>query len=136
MPDSRSRAPARRWWSLVAVLAVVLLVASVVPVGGGVPSTGDTGLSLFDTAHVVGYAALGGALAQALLVSRERRQMGTPHAVVLVGAVLVAVAYGVGIEVVQGLLGPRSFGVDDMMLNAVGACLGVAAVTVVRRVGR
>jgi len=110
------------------VLAVVLVVASVVPVGGVAPDAGEAGVSLFDVAHVVGYAALAGTLAHALWLSHERRAMpATSHALVLAGAGLLAVGYGVGIELVQGVLGPRSFGVGDIALNAVGAGVGVAA---------
>jgi VanZ family protein len=136
MSNTDSRVSARRRWGVVAALAVVLLVASVVPVGGGVPSdAGDTGVSLFDIAHVVGYAALAWTVTRALWVSHESEAVGaTSHGVLLAGAVLLTVAYGVGIEMVQGVLGPRSFSVDDIALNAVGAGLGVAAGVVVRRV--
>lgn len=133
MSDTEPRVFARRWWSAVAALAVVLLVASVVPVSESVPSdAGDTGVSLFDIAHAVGYAAFAWTLAHALWVSHESEAVDTiSHGVLLAGAV-VAVAYGVGIEVVQGLLGSRSFGVDDIALNAVGAGIGAAACRVLR----
>lgn len=135
MSDTDSQVSARRRWGAVAALAAVLLVASVVPVGDGVPANaGDTGVSLFDIAHVVGYAALAWTLIRALWLSHESEAVGvTSHGVVLAGAVLLTVAYGVGIEVVQGVLGPRSFGVDDIALNAVGAGLGVAARVLARR---
>jgi len=138
MPDSPPAGSTHHWWTAVVVFAAVLFVASVLPVSGSVPSdTGGTGVSPFDVAHVVGYAVLAGTLARALLVSQGSRPVSTTAHLWLLGATLLAVvAYGVAIEVVQGLLGPRSFGVDDILLNGVGAGLGVAVGLLFRRVLR
>jgi len=111
----------RRWRPAVAV-AVALFVAAVVPAapgGGGGPVGVD---KLF---HAVGYATLAGALAVAL----ERR----PRSVAAVGAIVGAVACGIGIELVQAGVPYRAFSPVDVAANGIGAVTGVFARAVASR---
>ncbi|MFB6120434.1 MAG: hypothetical protein ABEJ68_04885 [Halobacteriaceae archaeon] len=91
----------RRWVAVGAVLVAILL-ASLVPTGGG-----GGGLPLATLGHLLGYAALTAALAAAL----DRP---------LVVAVAAAVLAGAGVEVIQPTVG-RDASLADALTNAVGA---------------
>lgn len=106
---------------LVGAIAVVLLIASVVPVEEtGVPAESPVGpISLFALLHVLGYGALAGALSYATVETARTNWLVLPV------VFLVAVTYGAGIEVIQGLLPYRLFSYTDIALNAVGAGVAV-----------
>ena len=117
----------RRWLPAVAV-AVVLLVASVVPPG---PAGGAAGpLPLDKLLHTAGYAALAGSLAVALAVREQ------PAAWVAARSFCGAVAYGVAIELVQAGVPYRAFSLADAGANALGALVGAAVVAEYRRRAR
>ncbi|WP_435119013.1 VanZ family protein [Halolamina sp. C58] len=104
-----------RCWLPIAVAAVVL-VASLVPGGGGGGTIGPVGVDKL--LHVVGYAALAAA---SLFALRTR----TLPAIL---AVAVAVtAFGGGVELLQGFVPGRAVSVLDLVADAIGAALGVAA---------
>jgi VanZ family protein len=118
-PD-RYRSP--RWlrWAAVAVVAGGILYASLLdPPTSGLAPLGPLGLLGMDKwLHALAYAALAGTVALALAP-----RAGTARVVVL--AVIVSVAYGVGIEFAQAPLPERSFSVADMAADAVGVGVGV-----------
>lgn len=107
---------ARRRWALVAAVALAILVGSLVPLRSG----GARGPALADeAAHVVGYAALGLALAHATAGDPDRIRRA---AVV----VLAATAYGVAMEVLQIPVPGRTFAAADVLADAVGAAVAAA----------
>ena len=102
------------WWPA-AVVAGVVLVASLVPLSGGGASQ-----SPFVLAHLLGYAALAASLAVATDgVDRPRR-------VRLVGVALAAVVFGAIIEAGQTLVPGRAYSTGDVVVNGLGAVVGVA----------
>ncbi len=121
-------------WTLAVTCAFVVFVASVVPVpglgeGGATGTSGEgcwSTVGLTGPFHVVGYAVL------AALASRATGRTGRG----LLVAVVVAVAFGAGIELVQAALPWREFAWLDVLLNAVGATVGAAVVGVRARLHR
>ncbi|RDZ54463.1 antibiotic resistance protein VanZ [Haloferax sp. Atlit-4N] len=108
------------WRAAVALgYALVVLVASIVPTPpGSLTPMGPLGLVGLDKwVHAAGYAGLGFAFASAVR-ARGRKEV--------VGAVVVAAAFGAGIELVQAVLPYRSFGVADAGANLLGAVVGGA----------
>jgi len=119
------RAPPWVRWAAVGVVGVVLLAASVVPGGAGVPTTGPFGvLGPDEWLHAVGYLGLAAALTWAL---------DRPAAVGAVLAVAGAVAYGVALEAVQASLATRAASTGDAVADAVGATVGALVVEAARR---
>lgn len=116
----------RRRWLLVALVAGVILVASLVPTSGGATPT-LLGVGIDKWQHLSGYAVLAGALGYALQVGDRPRVQG------LVVAFAATVGYGVLIECLQLPLASRAFSVGDVLADAVGAAVGTA---VVSRFGR
>lgn len=112
---------APRWLRYLGVLtvALVILVGSV----GDPPSTGMPpfvlGIPQDKWLHALAYAGLAGTLAYATLTPGAR-----PTRQALGVALLLAVAYGVGIEGVQAFLPARTFDPLDALANAVGASVG------------
>lgn len=106
-----------RWLGVVIVAAVLVFFSLLTPPPA--PPPGDGGLATFwdKKLHFAGYLAFGLALAYATATSRHS---GRP---ILVLA--AAVAFGVGIEVLQGPLPDRYFSYADMLANAIGALLAV-----------
>jgi len=113
-------------WLGVAVLAIVILVASVIPVPAATPQTDPTGSVATTTLlHIVGYATLaaGGIIA----VAREgwpgrRRSRGVGVSAI---AVVAGVAlFGVGTELLQATIPWRTFAVAEVGLNAASAAVG------------
>ncbi|WP_323675375.1 VanZ family protein [Halorubellus sp. PRR65] len=113
----------RSRWLVVAALATVVLVASLVP-GGGRALASPFGVVRGDKwLHAVGYAVLAGAVTYA-----------DGRAVV---GVLAAVAYGALVELLQLGVPYRSASALDAVANGVGAVVGaLAVVTAVRAYGR
>jgi VanZ family protein len=104
-------------------VALAILVGSVVrPRWFGVAGTANTaGLTAW--LHLVGYAALGATVVP-FFGSRWRG---------LAVAVVVATAYGAGIELLQFGLAYRTASSVDFAVNGLGATLGVAARGAYRR---
>ncbi|MFO8115090.1 MAG: VanZ family protein [Halorubrum sp.] len=133
-------AAAERRRTVAAAFAVVVLVASVLPIpaapsggcgGGTVGGVGRAVVDAFPAAigvtgpfHFLGYAVLAALLVRA--IGRERR------VVAVAMAVTAATAVGFGIELVQAPIPWRSFAWSDAAVNAVGAVLG-ASVSALRR---
>ncbi|MFC6757453.1 MULTISPECIES: VanZ family protein [Haloarcula] len=117
--------PTRRYLPAIA-FAVLLLVVSLVPAPetGGAPLPTPFGIALDKWVHAGSYGALTGLLAWA----RRSRE------VVVVGAlVALAIGYGVGIELLQGLVPSRGTSGADAIANTVGATLAGLAWLVVAR---
>jgi len=126
------RARPRVRWTAVAIVAVGLLAASLLPGGAGAPTTGPFGVVGLDKwLHAVGYLGLAATLAWAL----DRPVGGGSVRGAFVAAV-GAVAYGVVLEVVQAPLSTRSASTGDAVADAVGAVLGAALAVVVLEVAR
>lgn len=115
-------------WGGVAVVAGLLLVASLVPVPGGSGGPVD-GRVPFALAHLFGYGLLAAVLA--LAVGRTPR----PRWQVTLAVFAAVVGYGATIEVLQGRLAHRTFSYGDIALNALGAAAGLACVWLWDRVG-
>ena len=119
-PKSRRYRPA-------IAFALLLLVVSLLPApetGGPTPEL--LGLALDKWVHAGSYAALTGLL----LRGHGRREF-----VAVAALVALAVGYGGGIELLQGLVASRSLSVADMVANTAGAVLsGLAWLTLMTRV--
>lgn len=117
----------RRWLIASLVAAMLVGVVSLLP-ARGTPGgdIADLGEALATVGHLAAYAVLGFGFAMALPPSASRPRLG-----VLVVAILSA--YGVLLEVAQLALGSRSFQWQDVLANAAGTVLGVAAGLALRR---
>jgi VanZ family protein len=105
-----------RWWPTLLVGGVIL-VLSLVPLGGGGPGpTGGAvaGIGVDKLLHAVDYAAL------VLTVLYARRARDLRACLVVFVAVVVA---GGAVELLQGLVPTRSPSVLDAAANAVGTAL-------------
>lgn len=102
----------RSRWLVVAALAAVVLVASLVPGGGGSFGSPFGFVAGDKWLHAVGYAVLAGAVTFA-----------DGRAVV---GVLAAVAYGALVELLQLGVPYRSASALDAVANLVGAVVGAA----------
>lgn len=115
---------ARRRWLVAAIVAGVILVASLVPVDGGTTPT-LLGVGLDKWQHTAGYALLAVAVSHALgateqsIAQRRLRTVG------------VVVGYGVLIEMLQLPLATRLFTVTDVLANTVGALVGITVISLV-----
>jgi len=94
--------------------ALVILYASVIEPGDGVPRT-LFGIGFTVYLHVIAYAGFTGAMGYAAL-SADRRT--------LLFAAGLATLYGAGIELLQGTIPYRTMAVSDAFINAGGAVLG------------
>ncbi|TQQ81103.1 hypothetical protein EGH24_08165 [Halonotius terrestris] len=115
-----------------AVLAVAILIASVIPVPSATPQTDPTGtVDTTTLLHIAGYATLaaGGVIA----VTRERwpwrrRQRRGDDSSVGIGSVAVVIAlvalFGVATELLQATIPWRTFAVAEVGLNAASAVIG------------
>ncbi|WP_279528150.1 VanZ family protein [Halospeciosus flavus] len=100
-------------------MAVVVFVLSAVQVGGAGSTSGSLGLVGLDKwLHAVGYAGL------SFLVAAAFGRRGWRS---LTAVVALVVVFGGAIELVQGALPWRSASVLDLLADAVGALVGVAA---------
>ncbi|TQQ80437.1 hypothetical protein [Halonotius roseus] len=114
-------------WLGVAVLAIGILVASVIPVPAATPQTDPTGsIDTTTLLHIAGYATLaaGGVVA----VAREgwpwRRRSRRVGIGVVAGVVAAVALFGVATEVLQGFIPWRTFAVAEIGLNAASAAVG------------
>jgi len=124
-PREDDAVTARRWWMVAGFYMAGLFALSSIPDDGGGPGSRilfpPPGVQ--NLLHVPVYAGLAWVLAQAL---RGRR-----HAPLLAAA--IAVAYGALDEVHQMLVPGRTASVTDALLNALGAGLVAAWLTLRRR---
>lgn len=110
-----------RWGVVIAVAATILYYSVFTPPGSGAIRTGPFGVFAYGVwLHGLAYAGLAITLAYAVQDRPWRDRT------VLVGVFLMAVGYGVGVELLQSTLATRTAAFDDILVNAVGA--GVAAV--------
>jgi predicted small integral membrane protein len=113
----RVLATARRFLPAL-VMMVLIYLASDIP-GGGLPQFGALDFDAKKGGHVVGYALLGLAYLYALV------PRGLASAQAARVAVLLAILYAVSDEVHQVFVPGRGAGVRDVVIDAVGASLGV-----------
>ncbi|ERH07470.1 MAG: VanZ like family [Halonotius sp. J07HN4] len=106
------------------MLVVSILVASVVPVPTATPQTDPTGTVATTTLlHIAGYATL--AAGSVAVATRRGLSEHTSQQHRHVGARIVAVAlFGVGTELLQGVIPWRTFAVAEIGLNAASAVAG------------
>ncbi len=110
------------WVTATVILAAVVAIASLLPPRGTpVAEIADLGELRAWVGHAVGYLLL---TATAMLAQRAARPWLT---------VLLASSYGVALELLQGVLGQRSAQLTDVVANVVGALLGVAIASGIRR---
>ncbi|SFR38306.1 VanZ like family protein [Halogeometricum rufum] len=104
---------------------VAVVVASVIPAPtGGVASPGAFVVGLDKLVHFGAYGVTA-FLAAFALGARDARGLAV--------AVLAAVALGGGVELVQTTLPTRTFGLGDLVANAVGALSGALVYVAVER---
>lgn len=131
--DRSDGATTARWQIGTVAFALVVFLSSIVPVPSGASAGGSgngvcplcsaLGVGLTGPLHFVGYAVLVALLARAM----ERRRRG------LLVALVVAVAFGFGIELVQSTIPWRSFAWKDVAVNAAGAIVGIGVSVASRR---
>jgi len=114
-------------WLAVVVLAVVILVASVIPVPAATPRTDPTGsVDTTTLLHIVGYVTL--AAAGVIAVAREgwpgRRQPRRVEISAVASIVGLVALFGVGTELLQATIPWRTFAVAEVGLNAASAAVG------------
>lgn len=112
--------PRRVRWGLVLGVAGLVAVYSIIPLPTAVRSFGPFGIiRLSQYAHLLAYAGLAGVLVYALVDSRWSSRR------VLVVVFVVAVGYGLGLELVQRVLPYRQFDLGDVGVNALGTAVAV-----------
>ena len=118
----------RTWLALAIGLSVVIGFISLLP-ARGTPGgdIADLGESVATLGHVIGYAVTAAAYAMSLRDVRAAR---------LAAIAVILTAFGIALEVAQGLLGSRSFQWSDVVANAVGAVIGVSVTRLARRTRR
>lgn len=103
-------------YGLVAAVAAVVLVSSVVETGATPTSPGPFGLVGMDKwSHALAYAGLAATLAYASVESQGRGR--------LVPVVSLTIAFGIGVELLQWPIPYRTASAADALADAVGACL-------------
>ena len=107
------------------------VVAAAIGVISLLPPRGTPGVEIADLGEI--RAFLGHALAYAVLALCALLAQRVPRPGVTLA---VVVAYGAGLEVVQGALGLRSMQWGDVLANALGAALGIGAGLLARRLSR
>lgn len=122
----------RRSWLATLAIAIAVLVASVLPLPeGGQPVAGPLGAVGADMwLHAIGYAALAGSLATALASG------GRSSAAVTAYDAVVAMAYGLVVELLQVPVPTRAFELADLLANAVGVIVSLLVLSVAARLGR
>lgn len=118
------RLPLFPWWVrglLVLVTIGVLLYYSIVPAPGtGSISSGPFGILSYSMwLHIIGYMGL------AIVLAYATAHIALPRWQVLGAVFVVVMACGMAVEVVQYFLPGRTFSVMDMLVNAVGAAIGL-----------
>lgn len=96
--------------------ALAIFLASIAEPSGGVPRT-LFGVGFTVYLHLLAYAGLAAAIGYAI-DSADRRT--------LVAAAALVTLYGAAIELVQGTISYRTMAAADVVINAIGAVIGVA----------
>ena len=128
------RVPASARWLAVALVAVAILAASVLPRStGAAPPMGPGPANLVGAdkwLHGLAYAGL----ALALLYAMAATDLSFPRSIAL--TLGLAVAFGLGVELVQAPLPSRQFDTFDAVANAVGASIAATVWMAGRRLRR
>jgi VanZ family protein len=113
------------WLAVAIVLSILIGFVSLLP-ARGTPGgdIADLGEGLATLGHTAGYAVTAAAFAMSMRVMRVPR---------LAAIAVILTAYGIALEVAQGLLGSRSFQWSDVIANALGAVIGVSVARWARR---
>jgi VanZ family protein len=107
-----------RWSVVVAVMGFIFYSSVVEPPSGALPPMGPFGVVGLDKwLHVAAYAGLATTVAYALAAHDVAAWL------VAVLAFGVALAYGLGIELVQSSLPHRDFSLLDLLANALGSAV-------------
>ena len=112
-------------WGPALLMMVVIFVSSNTP-GDDLPSLGWWEDVFTNGGHALGYALLAAALVHGLT---EQRSVSIPT---LALAVLLAIAYGVTDEFHQSFVPGRSPDVKDVVVDGIGALIGVAVYRALR----
>lgn len=115
-------------WLGVAAVAGVIFSHSLLTAPPAVPKPEPFSLDKWQ--HFLAYGTQSASLGYSLVDTRRRL------AVVVVAGVGATIAYGLGIELAQGLLARRYFSWGDALANAVGAVLAAPLYVLLRRVPR
>ena len=111
-----------RFGAVVTVAAVILYYSVVPAPGSSTLRAGPFGVIAYsDWLHMFAYGGLALSLAYAFQHSTR------PEWQVLLAVGLITVGYGVTIELLQSGLAERTFALADMLVNAIGAVIAVAA---------
>lgn len=127
-----------RWGAAAVALAILAAIAALLP-PRGTPGAeiADLGELRALALHFAGFALLSLCTILALSPGSDRmRRDGTAAAVGrarLVTAVGGLIAYGLLLEILQGLLTTRSFQIQDVVADSTGVLAGVAAARLVVR---
>lgn len=128
------RVPTWARWTVVVLVAGGILVASALPRTAGVgPPMGPGPANLVGADKWLHGLAYGG-LALALLYALAATDRPFPHSIAL--TLGVAVAFGLGVELVQAPLPTRRFEPLDVVANGVGAALAATVWMAGRRLLR
>lgn len=92
------------------------------------PPRGTPGVEIADLGEVL--ATIGHALAYAALTALAVASQRAPRVWLTLA---VVVGYGILLEVLQGIVGLRSFQVSDIAANSLGAVIGMTAAMLIRR---
>lgn len=114
-------------WTVVVVAASLVDPAAIVELVGASPTAGTGGAggaAAFVAAHLVAYGVLAWLLVDGLGGEGRRG---------VVGAVAVAAAVGVGIELLQAPVAARSASAVDALVNTAGAAVGAGVRAAARR---
>ena len=122
--------PRRFWWVVTGTYAIVVLVLSVIP------TSGDLGPEHIDkVAHVCMYFLFAWLLVQVVRVTTTRPpvgeagppagEAGMTESVYLLWAWIYAFSYGLLMEVLQFFLPWRGASAMDVVMNGLGAALGI-----------
>lgn len=102
------------WWAAAILIALAITIVSLLPPRGTPgPQIADLGEVIANIGHFIGYLLLAFSIAVALSASH-------PWFVWLFVS-----GYGAVVELVQGLVGLRSFQLTDILVNALGAGVGI-----------
>ena len=111
----------RAWSVAAAAWTLAIAVVSLLPPRGTPgPQIADLGEVVATLGHLLAYLVLGGLVVLAARVPRPWW--------IWAGAT----AFGAALEIVQGVVGLRSFQVTDIVANALGAALGILAAMALR----
>jgi len=118
-------------WAVAAgsVAVLVGVVSLLPPRGTPVGDIADLGELRATIGHGLAYALLGVLFVMSVRASAPNTSLA--RAAVLV--ILILTGYGALLEALQGAAGARSFQVQDVLANAVGAIVGAGAALLIRR---